>query len=297
MRMQDFRFGVEVETTGALRGKIAEAIKSVVGGTVRHVGGAYDAWECTAMDGKKWKVVHDGSLIDAPMALRAEVVSPILVWDDIPQLQEVVRAVRRTGANATNSCSVHYHVEKAPFNAKQLANLVKIVYKQEKLLIHAFNIRPERLARYTQPTDPRVIENIERNKPRTMEELNRAWYGTYNPAPGHYDPSRYHILNLNPVFNGQTFEVRASNGTLHSGKIRAGLVLCLALAAKALKSRAASSQQRPYNEASAKYDLRVFLVSGLGMIGDEFKNVRKHLLANMPGDAAFKTPRRQTVTA
>ena len=35
------------------------------------------------------------------------------------------------------------------------------------------------------------------------------------------------------------------------------------------------------------------MVSGLGLIGDEFKNVRKHLLANMPGDAAWKNGRPQ----
>jgi hypothetical protein len=297
MKMQEFKYGVEIETTGLDRAKTAEAVRSVVGGQIAHEGGAYDCYSVTDLSGRKWKIVHDASLIDAPMELRAEVVTPILLWNDIPQLQEVVRAIRRAGGRATNSCGIHYHVERAPFNAIQLANLIKIVYKQENLLIHAFGIRPDRLARFTRPTDPRVIENIERNKPRTMEALNRAWYGHYNPAPDHYDRSRYHILNLNPVFNGATWEVRAANGSLHAGKIKAGLILCLALAAKALNSRAASSQQRPYCEASAKYDFRVFLVSGLGMIGEEFKNVRMHLLENMPGDAAFKTPRRQTETA
>ena len=37
--------------------------------------------------------------------------------------------------------------------------------------------------------------------------------------------------------------------------------------------------------------MRVFLISGLKMIGDEFKTARKHLLALMPGDAAFKRGR------
>jgi hypothetical protein len=42
--------------------------------------------------------------------------------------------------------------------------------------------------------------------------------------------------------------------------------------------------------------MRVFLISGLKMIGDEFKTARKHLLALMPGDAAFKRgrPKRET---
>jgi hypothetical protein len=276
---------------------VADAVQSVVGGSVSHEGGSYDCYSVSDLQGRKWKVVNDSSLTDALPNRRAEVVTPVLVWNDIPQLQKVVRAIRDAGAKATKTCSVHFHIESAPFEAKHLANLVKIVYKQEELLIHAFGIRQSRLNRYTRRINPEVIHNIDRRKPRTREELNRAWYGRYNPNPHHYDSSRYHILNLNPVFNSQTWEMRGANGTLHAGKIRAYLVLCLALAEKALNSKAASSKKRDYRPESAKYDFRVFLVSGLGLIGDEFKNVRKHLLAKMPGDAAWKNGRPQRVEA
>ncbi len=40
-----------------------------------------------------------------------------------------------------------------------------------------------------------------------------------------------------------------------------------------------------FDSVSAKYDFRTFLLR-LGLIGDEFKTARKHLLAAMPGDAA-----------
>jgi len=75
--------------------------------------------------------------------------------------------------------------------------------------------------------------------------------------------------------------------------VRAYITLCLALAAKALNGRAASSHKRAFDPACAKYDFRVFLLR-LNLIGEEFKAVRKHLLANMPGDAAFKKGRPQT---
>jgi hypothetical protein len=90
-----------------------------------------------------------------------------------------------------------------------------------------------------------------------------------------------------------TVEFRFMEGCLHSGKIRAGLSLCLALAAKAINSKCASSKKRAYDPASAKYDFRVFLISALKLNGEEFKNVRKHLLANMPGDSAWKHGRPQ----
>ena len=34
--------------------------------------------------------------------------------------------------------------------------------------------------------------------------------------------------------------------------------------------------------------MRVFLVCGLGLNGDEFKNVRMHLLKRLPGSSAWK---------
>ena len=46
----------------------------------------------------------------------------------------------------------------------------------------------------------------------------------------------------------------------------------------------------PFDPQSARYDFRVFLLH-LGLIGDEFKTARKHLIAALPGDSAFKRGR------
>lgn len=83
---------------------------------------------------------------------------------------------------------------------------------------------------------------------------------------------------------------RRFEAPLHAGRIKAYLQFYLAIAAKALNGRAASSRNRDFDPQSAKYDFRVFLLH-LGLIGDEFKTARKHLMANMPGDAAFKNGR------
>jgi hypothetical protein len=58
-----------------------------------------------------------------------------------------------------------------------------------------------------------------------------------------------------------------------------------------MKCRGASAKKRTYDPASAKYDMRVFLISALKMNGPTFRTARMHLLKLMPGDAAFKTPR------
>jgi hypothetical protein len=293
MKLQSLRFGVEVETTGRTRGTVAEAIRSVTGGTARHVGypQAYDPWEVTAPDGRIWKVVSDASLTSVAEHLRAEVVTPILTYDDLTKLQEVVRAVKAIGASADPACcSVHVHCDGSAFDGRALGNLAKLVYKQEPLLIKALGIQQRRLDRYTKPISAELIARIERFRPRTLEEMNRAWYGYHNRNPQRYDSSRYCLLNLASLFFRGSIEIRAFEATLEAEKIQAYVQMVLALAARALNSRAASSRKRTFDPASARYDLRCFLLK-LEMSGDEFKTARKHLLATMPGDSAFKRGR------
>ena len=295
MDMREIRFGVEIETVKRTREQVARAIHSVVGGTVQYVGqpNCYDPWEVVDLHGRRWKVVADASLSHVPFHLRAEVVTPVLGYEDITQLQEVVRAIHRCGARVSTQCGMHVHIDAAPFDGRRLGNLAKIVYKQEPLILHALGISQERLNRYTRPISDEFIRNVERQRPKTKDELNRIWYGYHNTQPQHYCSTRYHGVNLHNVWYRGTVEFRWFEATLHAGKVRAYITLCLALAAKALNGRAASSHKRTFDPASAKYDFRVFLLR-LNLIGEEFKAVRKHLLANMPGDAAFKKGRPQT---
>lgn len=297
MNMQDLKWGIEIETVKIERRKAAEAVQSVVGGTIAHEGGMYDCYSVTDLRRRKWKVVRDSSLHTVPSHLQSEVVSPIMTFEDIPQLQEVVRALRTAKAKCHSSCcGIHLHVESAPFSAKKLANLAKMVYKNEELYIHAFGIKESRLAQYTRRMDENFIQRLDRQKPKTMDELNRALYGYHNTNPTHYQNERYHILNLHNAFYANTIEWRAANSTLHAGKIKSYILLVLALAAKALNSKSASSRKKEFNPTSAKYDFRVVLLS-LGFIGSSFKTARKHLLANMPGDSAWKNGRPQRAEA
>jgi hypothetical protein len=96
------------------------------------------------------------------------------------------------------------------------------------------------------------------------------------------------------LFRG-SIEWRLFNGTLHAGEVKAYVQLCLALAAKGLTSKAASSKRREFNVATAKYDFRVFLL-GLGMVGDELKTARLHLTKRLAGSAAWKGERRDRRT-
>ena len=177
------------------------------------------------------------------------------------------------------------------FTARQIANLARIYYKQEALLLKAAGTHDSRLRRYTKPTDREFIARLEAAKPDTREELNKAWFGYENPHPEHYESSRYRSLNLNNVWRMGTVEFRLFNGVDHAGVAKCNIHLCLALAAKALTAKCASTKcPREFSETSAKYDLRVLLLR-LGLIGNEFKSTRMHLLKNLPGSAAWKNGR------
>lgn len=294
--MRDIPFGIEIETIGRRREVVANAIRTVVGGTVLHIGSpsCYDPYEVVAADGRRWRVVADSSL-SAVRSLQAEVVSPILKYEDIEMLQEVVRVIRRAGARVDDSCGIHVHNCGARFDARSLRNLVKMVYKQEALIEHALGVSEARRTRWCRGVDQTFLEEIERRRPRSLDEMNRAWYGYHNRVPQHYDHTRYRGLNLHSLWFRGTLEYRWYESTLHAGKVKAYVQFSLALSAKALNAYASSSRRRPFNPETAKYDFRVFLLK-LGMIGDEFKTARLHLTSRLAGSAAWRGERRDRPT-
>jgi hypothetical protein len=65
------------------------------------------------------ETVGDASLTSVPAHLRAEVVNPVLGYDDIPQLQEVVRAIRKAGGKINSQCGIHIHIDAEPFDGRK----------------------------------------------------------------------------------------------------------------------------------------------------------------------------------
>ena len=288
---RNLTIGIEIETIGQTRETVARAIQTVVGGTVHHIGTpyCYDPYEVRAADGRVWRVMADSSL-SASRDRQAEVVSPILRYEDIEMLQQVVRAVRRSGAKVDASCGLHIHIGSAELGVSGLVNLAKTVHKQQALMHAALGIQAARLDRWCRPVPTSFINRLEARRPRTLEELNEAWYGYRNTNPQHYDGSRYHGLNLHNVWYRGTIEFRHFEASLHAGKVKAYVQLAYALCMKARDARSASASPRTLNPASAKYDFRVFLL-GLGLIGDEFKTARLHLLSRLEGSAAWRNGR------
>ena len=121
---------------------------------------------------------------------------------------------------------------------------------------------------------------------RDLTQLEDIWYeGCDDSKHDHYNDTRYYALNLHSVFYRGTVEFRCFNSTLHAGRAKAYIDLCLAMSAQAINQR--STVMRKTYSDNERFTFRVWLVR-LGLNGPEFKHTRDHLLANLEGDRAWR---------
>ena len=167
-----------------------------------------------------------------------------------------------------------------------LRNIVNIMASKEDLLYKALQVRVSR-EHYCMKADTRFLDDLNHKRPTTMSEVEQLWYNGATGRYYHYDETRYHGLNLHSVFSKGTIEFRMFNSTLHAGEIKSYIQLCLAISHQALVQKSASrTKTHPENE---KYTFRTWLLR-LGLIGDEFKTARQHLLKNLEGNIAWRDP-------
>ncbi len=199
-----------------------------------------------------------------------------------------MRQLRHNGAFSNKSCGLHVHVSAAPFDARTLRNLTNIMYSKEDLLYRALQVEVVREDRYCQKTDQQFIDELNRRRPKSLEELSRIWYQGASRSREHYDKSRYRGVNLHSVFRNGTVEYRLYNSTVeHAGKIKAYIQISLAITAQALNQHSAS-RIKTVSE-NERYTFRTWLLR-MGLIGDEFATARKHLLENLDGNIAWRDP-------
>jgi hypothetical protein len=157
---------------------------------------------------------------------------------------------------------------------------------KEDLLYKTLNVNIDR-EYYCQKADIRFLDDVNLKRPKSMSEFESLWYNGASGRHTHYHSSRYHALNLHSVFSKGTIEFRMFNSTLHAGEVKSYIQLCLAISHQALVQKSASrSRTQSSNE---KYTFRTWLLR-LGMIGDEFKTARQHLLKNLDGNIAWRDP-------
>ena len=303
-RMKKQTFGVEVEMNNITR-KDAAKLAADFFGTDRYEDTArrngYYTWSAWDQNGREWKFQRDVS-IDGDDAHKCEMVTPILTYPDMENLQELIRRLRKAGAKSdyTRGCGVHIHIGAKGHTPQSLRNLANIMAGHENLLVDALGIDRRRITRYCRTVNPTFLQRLNKKKPTTMSQLADIWYegnGAYYGRNEHYNDSRYHMLNLHATFTKGTVEFRLfqfdapadgkQNG-LHAGQLKSYIQLCLALSEMAKTVKTASP--KPQQTENPKYAMRTWLLR-LGFIGEEFATARDLLTRKLPGDAAFRTSR------
>ena len=296
--------GVEIEMNSITREKAAQ-IAADFFGTGRSQNTAsrngYSTWSAWDGDGREWKFQKDVS-IAGPDSEKCELVTPILHYEDIETLQELVRQLRHAGAksDASRGCGVHIHIGANGHTAQTLRNLANIMASHESLIAEALDLDHRRMSRYCRTVDPRFLEQVNKKKPTTMTQLADIWYTSHGANYGrdqHYNDSRYHMLNYHATFTKGTVEFRLfqfdaptadRRGGLHAGQLKSYIQLCLAISQMAKEVKTASP--KPQQNENPKYAMRTWLLR-LGFIGDEFATARDILTRRLSGDAAFRNGR------
>ena len=288
------KFGVEIECTGLTRSAAAKAVAKVLGSSSEHIGDVYDRYDVYDSQGRIWKIMSDASIrcttkdgSPASKLNSVELVTPILEYDDMAVLQEVVRSIRRSGGICNESTGIHIHIDFEPYDPQKLRNLVNIFASKEDMLYQALQVNSERENTYCKKVDKHFVEELNRRKPNDLQTIKRLWYGDDREYHPHYDSSRYRCLNLHPVFTDNNIEIRAFNSSLNAGVLRAYISLVLAVSNQALTQKSASP--RVTQSENPRYTFRCWLIR-IGLNGPEFKNCRKHLLSNLEGNIAWLHP-------
>ena len=124
------------------------------------------------------------------------------------------------------------------------------------------------------------------------------WYSGANDgyasgiSHSHYNPTRYHGINLHSYFSKGTVEFRLFNSTLHAGKIKAYIQFCLAVSAWAVTSqdKVVFRSMEGYTPGQKVTIMRNILTNRLGLYGDEFKTCRLHLMTPLKQAAKITYP-------
>ena len=299
--MKNQTIGVEIEMNHITRERAARIAADFFGtNRCENTAGrnGYCTWSAWDAQGREWKFQRDVSIAGADSE-KCELVTPILKYEDIETLQELVRKLRKAGAisHAGIGAGVHIHIGANGHTPQSLRNLANIMASHERLIADALKIDSGRMNRYCRTVNPKFIEQINKKKPTTMAQLADIWYTSNGADYGrnqHYNDSRYHMLNYHATFTKGTIEFRLfqfdkpSNGKkngLHAGQLKSYIQLCLAMSQMAKDLRSASPKEQ--QKENKKFAMRTWLMR-MGFIGDEFATARETLTQNLTGDNAFR---------
>ena len=311
--MKTQTFGVEIEMGKISKENACDIVAQYfydtygIEKTNRYEGMHHRNWVCFGRPAtgstqpRKWQFMDDGSASGDWGSISCEMVTPIMHYDDIEDLQAIVRLLRNAGARSGYhwNAGVHIHIGcnfdlEGGMNTKSVINLTNLIASHQKFLCHALNVTPMRQQQWARFVEPSFLEKINSaNRPKNKRELERAWYGNTG-LHDHYDRTRYHLLNLHAIWDKGTIEFRCFefHNNLHAGELKSWIQLCMAMCSYSKIVRHCSPNE--IVTTNQKYSMKNWL-NNMGLIGDEFKTARKMLTKNLTGDMGSKVIRNSNI--
>ena len=288
--LKNQKYGVEIELTGITRANAANVIANLFNTTARYEGGSYKTYTTTDQQGRTWKIMRDSSIQPEPYGddYKVEVVSPILEYNDIETIQEVLRTLRENGAKANSSCGIHIHIDGANHTATSLKNILNLMCNRQNLIYEALEVKANRL-HYCKKVCPELLKKVKAVKNLDKTSIENLWYSKANhnyegyDNNNHYNQTRYQCLNLHSYFYRGTVEFRLFNSTTHAGELKAYIQFCLAVSAWAVNStdKIVFKNIDTYTATQKATIMNGVLTERLGLIGEEFKTARLHLMKHL----------------
>ena len=189
-------FGVEIEMNNMNRSKAQKIVAKVLGSTNTGYESSYDNHYVIDRKGRMWKCESDSS-ISGSTCQATELVTPVLQYDDIETLQEVIRALRKEGAKTDSSCGIHVHVDGSNHTPASLERLVNFMIARQDLIYESLEIG-ERGSRWCRRLNKELFAAMKKNRNLDRNSLEMLWYSSVNDGyrggidHRHYNETRYH---------------------------------------------------------------------------------------------------------
>ena len=160
--------GVEIEMNHITRERAAKLAADHFGtGRYEYTASrnGYSTWSAWDAQGREWKFQKDVSIAGCD-AEKCELVTPILKYEDIETLQELVRKLRKAGAisHAGIGAGVHIHIGANGHTPQTLRNLANLMASHERLIADALKIDQGRMNRYCRTVNPPIHRTAEPEK-------------------------------------------------------------------------------------------------------------------------------------
>ena len=190
--MKKQNFGVEIELTGITREQAANVIATYFGTQARYLGTYYKTYGATDRKGRTWKAMSDGSIlterksashgrVSAGTAFSCEVVTPVLQYEDMDDLQNIIRALREAGAIANSSCGIHVHVDGKNHTPASLTRLMNFAIGRQDLFYEALEIG-DRANRWCKKMNSTLLKAMQNDSEKTKSSIERIWYSAATQA-------------------------------------------------------------------------------------------------------------------